>query len=594
MEQELNEILKTGNITTLFQPIISLKDASIIGYEALSRGPKGSPLQFPDKLFEAAAIYNKSWELESLCRTKALEKSSNLDKDKFLFINVDPLIFKDDKFKKGFTKEFLLRHNISPNSIIFEITEKTAIEDYIGFKKALDNYVDQGYQIAIDDTGAGYSGLKTLYLTKPHYIKIDMDLIRDIHKDLFKQALIEALVTFARSTNMKTIAEGIETEEELSALINLGVYAGQGFFIQRPSLVFSPILPGVKDTIIKYNRLINRRYSLSNSYIGQICTFEQGFSPNTSCQTIKEYINKSPAKGVCIIEDEKPVGSVMNSTLDSVMAAQYGFSVFSRRPISLIMDRDPLIVDYNTPINHVSKCAMSRVDSKVYDCVIVTKDTKYYGLVTIKNLLEFTTELEKNYAKELNPLTGLPGNMIIDRSLNEIRNLSYPCCALYFDLDNFKAYNDIYGFENGDRLLKFTSELLKNQLKRYFPCNSFLGHIGGDDFICTIESTLDKCESFSNNLLLEFDKNILSFFNEKDQCNGYLVAKDRDGVINTFDLTSLSIAGIYGDFSYFSTSKDIAKLASKIKKEAKSIKGSSFVLKEISSIEYEKINKVPS
>lgn len=587
MEQALSKILATGNITTLFQPIVSLKDSSIIGYEALSRGPKDSCLEFPDKLFETAAIYNKSWELESLCRTKALERSSNIDNEKFLFLNVDPSIFKDDKFKKGFTKEFLLKHNICPNSIIFEITEKTAIEDYIGFKKALDNYVDQGYQIAIDDTGAGYSGLKTLYLTKPHYIKIDMDLIRDIHKDLFKQALIEALVTFARSTNMKTIAEGIETEEELATLINLGVYAGQGFFIKKPSPEFSSISPDIQFTIVKYNRLKNRRFSISNNYIGQICTFEQGFSPDVSCQAIKEYINKSSAKGVCIIEDGKPIGSVMNYTLDSVMAAQYGFSVFSRRPISLIMDRNPLIVDYNTPINQVSKYAMSRIDSKVYDCVVVVKDAKYYGLVTIKNLLEFTTELEKNYARELNPLTGLPGNTLIDKNLNEIRTLSYPCCALYFDLDNFKAYNDIYGFERGDRVLKFTSELLKNHLKKYFPCNSFLGHIGGDDFICIIESTLDKCEIFCNNLLIEFNKNIKLFFTDRDQLNGYIEAKDRHGNTRAFDLTSLSIAAIYGNFSYFSNSKDIAKLASEIKKEAKSIKGSSFVLKKISSIKSE-------
>lgn len=586
MEEELNKILETGNITTLFQPIVSLKDGSIIGYEALSRGPKNSPLEFPDKLFEVAEIYNKSWDLESLCRVKALENSSSKNRDKFLFINVDPSIFKDDKFKKGFTKQFLLEHNISPNSIIFEITEKTAIEDYTSFKNALDNYIEQGYQIAIDDTGSGYSGLKTLYQTKPHYIKIDMDLIRDIHKDSFKQALIQALVTFAKSTNMKTIAEGIETEEELSTLINLEVYAAQGFFIQKPSPNFASTLPEAESIITKYNRLKNRRFSLSNSCIGQICTFEKSFSPDVSCGIVKEHINASLAKCVCIVENEKPIGSVMNFSLDSVMATQYGFSVFSKRPISLIMDRNPLIVDYNTPISDVSKSAMSREDSKVYDCVIVEKDSKYYGLVTIKNLLEFTTELERNYAKELNPLTGLPGNMLIDRALNDLRTLPSPACILYFDLDNFKAYNDVYGFRNGDRVLKFTSELLKRHIEQLFPYNSFLGHIGGDDYICTIESTLEKCKLFCNNLLMDFDENILLFFNKKDQLNKYIKSKDRHGNITVFDITSLSIAGLYGNFNSFSSTKDIARLASKIKKESKSVKGSILVLKEISSIKF--------
>ncbi|WP_279230670.1 EAL domain-containing protein [Clostridium autoethanogenum] len=120
---------------------------------------------------------------------------------------------------------------MSPDLIIFEITEKTAIEDYKSFKTALENYINQGYKIAIDDTGAGYSGLKTLMEIKPQYIKIDISLIKNVDKDLFKQELMRTFVTLARSTNMKLIAEGIETKEELLTLIEIGVCAGQGYFL---------------------------------------------------------------------------------------------------------------------------------------------------------------------------------------------------------------------------------------------------------------------------------------------------------------------------------------------------------------------------
>ncbi|NSB25823.1 EAL domain-containing protein [Clostridium saccharoperbutylacetonicum] len=234
-EEELENIIENKNISTVYQPIVSLLDGEIIGYEALSRGPKDSPLQNPDKLFTAAQVYNKTWELEQLCRIKAIERAADIDKNKYLFINVDPYIFKDEKFKKGFTKEFLEQHNMSPDSIIFEITEKTCIEDYKSFRQALNNYVEQGYKIAIDDTGSGYSGLKMLNETKPHYVKIDMDLIRNVNEDFFKQSLLECFVKLSEATNMKLIAEGIETEEELKTLINLGVYAGQGFFLSRPA-----------------------------------------------------------------------------------------------------------------------------------------------------------------------------------------------------------------------------------------------------------------------------------------------------------------------------------------------------------------------
>ena len=104
---ELNKIILEKNISTVFQPIVCLRDGNIIGYEALSRGPESSTLQSPINLFKAAETYNMTWELELLCRTKALEKARFIGKDKFLFINVDPLIFKDKKFNKGFTIEYI-------------------------------------------------------------------------------------------------------------------------------------------------------------------------------------------------------------------------------------------------------------------------------------------------------------------------------------------------------------------------------------------------------------------------------------------------------------------------------------------------------
>ncbi|WP_279230671.1 EAL domain-containing protein [Clostridium autoethanogenum] len=106
IENELEKILAEKSINTVFQPIVSLKNGFVIGYEALSRGPEGSPLYFPDKLFSTTEKYNKTWELEFLCRVKAIEKANSIDKNKLLFINVDPKIFRDERFKSGFTKDF--------------------------------------------------------------------------------------------------------------------------------------------------------------------------------------------------------------------------------------------------------------------------------------------------------------------------------------------------------------------------------------------------------------------------------------------------------------------------------------------------------
>ncbi|MFL0197152.1 GGDEF domain-containing protein [Clostridium sp. WILCCON 0269] len=578
---ELLEIIKNDDISTVYQPIVSLTNGNIIGYEALSRGPEDSSLQSPDKLFSAAKLYNRTWDLELLCRTKAIERASNIPDDKFLFINVDPYIFKDEKFKRGFTKEFLAKHNISSEVVIFEITEKTSIEDYKNFRAVLNNYIDQGYKIAIDDTGSGYSGLKMLTEIKPHYVKIDMDLIRNINKDAFKQSLIECFVRLSEVTNMKLIAEGIETKEELKTLINLGVYAGQGYFINPPAGTFLDIPNHVKNAILSCNKMKNNKFvSCSNNYIGKIARLDKAFNTNTPCKIIKEYFYDNDITGACIVNDEFPVGLIMKHSLNSVLATQYGVAVFTKRPISLVMDVNPIIVDYYTPVSQVSNIAMERKTDNIYDYIIITKNNKYYGIVTVKALLNYTTMLECNYARQLNPLTGLPGNSIIENKLKDILALEQKCCVLYFDLDNFKVYNDTYGFENGDKVIKFTSQLIKLETKKLFPYNSFIGHIGGDDFFGIIEDSLESCSMLCENIIKKFDIGILNFFNEKDKTKGYIEHIDRKGNKDIFTLTSLSIAGIYGNIGTFSNIEYVGQKAASIKKEAKHIKKSCYIIKE--------------
>lgn len=579
---ELLQIIENGSIYTVYQPIVSLTNGDIIGYEALSRGPEGSLLQYPDKLFSTAKFYNMSWDVELLCRTKAIEKAHNIPEDKFLFINVDPYIFKDEKFKRGFTKEFLCKNNISSEIIIFEITERTSIQDYKNFRAVLDNYIEQGYKIAIDDTGSGYSGLKMLAEVKPHYIKIDMDLIRNINMDSFKQSLIEYFVRLSQVTNMKLIAEGIETKEELKTLINLGVYAGQGYFINPPAGAFLDIPCTVRNIILSYNKMKhNKFFSFSNNCIGKIARLDKAFNTNTPCRIIKKYFEENDITGVCIVNDEFPVGLIMKHSLNSVLATQYGVAVFTKRPISLIMDTNPIITDYYIPVSQVSKMAMARKTDNIYDYVIVTKNNKYYGIVTIKALLDYTTMLECNYAKQLNPLTGLPGNSIIESKLKDIISSNQKCCVLYFDLDNFKAYNDTYGFENGDKVIKFTSQLIKLEIAKLFPYNSFIGHIGGDDFFSIIEDSSENCSILCNSILEKFDIDILNFFNEKDKNHGYMEYVNRKGTKDTVLLTSLSIAGIYGNMGTFSNTEHIAQKAAYIKKKVKAIKKSYYLIVHI-------------
>ncbi|MDR3644336.1 MAG: EAL domain-containing protein, partial [Clostridia bacterium] len=307
LQRQLNDVIENADIKIVFQPIISLRDGSVLGYEALSRGPVNTPLQNPDALFGVAMECGKLWDLELLCRTKALESAYRSGAEIRLFLNVNPHVIHDEKFKQGFTKEYLKKYHIDPENISFEITEKKAVNDLCSFKKTIENYKRQNYKIAIDDAGAGYSGLNLITDIHPHYIKLDMNLIRDIDKDNYKKALVNSLYEFCRLSNISLIAEGIETEWELNALIDIGVHYGQGYYIQRPDEQIKQIDPGVLEGIRNRNSKKNHLYYhyLSNIYIGNLCRDNITVMPGDLIENVYNiFLSDDSISGVTIIRDE--------------------------------------------------------------------------------------------------------------------------------------------------------------------------------------------------------------------------------------------------------------------------------------------------
>jgi len=231
---EIESIIAKRAIRTLFQPIVQVLTGSIIGYEALSRGPQGSRFERPDNLFAAANLCNMLWEVEVLCRTLALERACALGLQANLFLNVDPRVIHDPKFRVGVTAGLLRHLTLTPQQIIFEVTEKAAITDYDMFREILAHYVSQGYRVAIDDTGAGYSGLRTITEIRPHFIKLDMAIIRGVAADALKQEVVRHMQALAKVTGMTLVAEGVETDSELATLVCLGVEYVQGYLLARP------------------------------------------------------------------------------------------------------------------------------------------------------------------------------------------------------------------------------------------------------------------------------------------------------------------------------------------------------------------------
>ncbi len=271
-------------------------------------------------------------------------------------------------------------------------------------------------------------------------------------------------------------------------------------------------------------------------------------------------------QGISVLSNEKPVGLVMRSHFYKNLGTQYGYVIYTRRPIKLIMDTQPLIVDYYKSITEVSNKAMNREQSRIYDYIMIIRNSKYYGIVSIKKLLTTFSEIQINAAKYSNPLSGLPGNKLIQEKLNYILNQN-KYSILYFDLDNFKPFNDIYGFNRGDDILKLTANIINKYVILNGKKDYFLGHVGGDDFVALL--TDNNYTTICENIIAEFDKKSKELFDEKHRLQGYYYTQNRHGLKEKYPLVTISIAVITNEYCKFNNINELSELAAKIKKACK-------------------------
>jgi EAL domain-containing protein (putative c-di-GMP-specific phosphodiesterase class I) len=233
--ERLLDIILRERVVTAFQPIMRLgPDRTVLGFEALSRGPKGTGLERADDLFGSATEHQLLVELDRLCRRRALLSSGRIPTNAKIFVNTLPATIRDPQFRGRPLIEFLDKAQVSPDRIVIEITEKLVIENYNLFREAMAYFTDLGMSFAVDDVGSGYSGLESIARLKPTFLKIDIALIRDVHVSRVNRAICEAIIALGHGIGAAVIGEGIQAEEEAAALLEMGVDWGQGFQLGRP------------------------------------------------------------------------------------------------------------------------------------------------------------------------------------------------------------------------------------------------------------------------------------------------------------------------------------------------------------------------
>ncbi len=217
---------------------------------------------------------------------------------------------------------------------------------------------------------------------------------------------------------------------------------------------------------------------------------------------------------------------------------------------------------------HEHKLKMLELGISHYIRHPIEEDYLYYTIVNVLKLLYIN--------RRVSPLTGLPGNVQIQAEIKKRFLSKEKFSMLYFDLDNFKAYNDVYGFMKGDEIIKFTAKVILKNVHTEEYEDSFVGHIGGDDFIAIVSNK--DTENICQNIIADFDINVQRHYNEEDITKGYIEVANRRGIIEQFPLTSISIGVVEVENGKFENVLEIAEAGASVKHLAKTIQGSTYVI----------------
>ena len=193
-----------------------------------------------------------------------------------------------------------------------------------------------------------------------------------------------------------------------------------------------------------------------------------------------------------------------------------------------------------------------------------------YLYYTVKNLTRLLTT-----NRTVSPLTGLPGNVQIQSELKKRMANNEEFSVMYVDLDNFKAYNDVYGFLKGDKIIQFTADTISDAIHESGQ-GGFIGHVGGDDFIAIVPYL--ETEKLCQRIIAIFESKIKSFFTEEDSEKGYIEIANRRGIVEKFPLTSVSIAVVVVDKNRFGNILEIGDAAAQVKHAVKNVMGSSYMI----------------
>jgi diguanylate cyclase (GGDEF)-like protein len=564
-------ILLNGSIYPVFQPIVALADATVYAHEALIRGPQGSPLHTPEAMLREAERESLIKEFETACVTTSMQYWSQLHAPGRLFLNLSANVLTHAYSKNGKNAllDWIAKLQLKTRMIVLELTEHERVDSLDQLLEVAMQLRSVGVSLALDDFGDGRSSLRLWSELKPEFVKIDKYFIKDVSKNGNKLKTIQALQQLADLFGSALVAEGIEGTDDLRVLRDLGITYGQGYLLGHPSRQpLEHVAENVRRIVFERQVAVFPEIGRA-SQGGQLRSLSLINAPTVTQETPNNelacmFLEDASLHAVAVLQGDKPVGIINRAQFMNEYSRLYYREVWGRKPCVGHVNFEPRLVERNFSVDELVGILTSQDQRYLSDGFIATHNGSYIGIGTGDQLVRSVTEMRIEAARHANPLTFLPGNIPISMHMERLMKKKVSFVACYADLNNFKPFNDHYGYWRGDEMIRLLARISMEQ------CDSqrdFLGHVGGDDFIYLFQSTdwRERCQR----IVQEFSERAFAMFDEEAQQKGGIEAEDRHGVIRFFPCTTVSIGAVAIDSGKYSRAEEVANLAAMAKHQAK-------------------------
>jgi len=573
----LDALISRAEFDIHFQPLVDIERASILGYEALTRGPADSALHSPLVLFETAALAGRLVELERLVVRSALRRFRELCLPGQLFLNLtaDTLLAAEGRTDQ-IAAEFAAL-DMPPSRVVIEITETRPILQPERLSQTLLGLRRHGFVVALDDLGEGFASLKRWMDIRPDYVKIDRHFIDGIAQEPLKQQFVRSILEMAASSGCSVIAEGLEQHSDLHVLKRLGVTICQGYLLARPAPVpRSHLRPEISALLCDeaQPRRAHQAFQppVAITTAAQLARRGPTVTADVKAQAVVDMFTSNEQLYAMPVLDaaKRPIGILRSLQVLKRSSERFFREIQARRSCVELLDRQALVFDVSTSLREMSEAIANLDDRLMVDGFIVTRDGEYFGSGRTSDLLKAVSDLQVCSARYANPLTQLPGNVPIDHHLDTLVAEGQSFVVAAWDLDNFKPFNDIYGYHRGDELIKFTAQTLTEAAD---PQLDFVGHIGGDDFLMVLGSA--DWPKRLQAICAAFDAGVRSFFSPEHIRSGGYVTLNRQNQALFTPLPTLSAGVLCARAGQFEGAHQISAALAEPKRIAKSDNGPS-------------------